>query len=1449
MKNLLLTWGLTVIALVFSINNYAQVDPDEQWCGTGNTESSTVILNPYTPTLSSNSMSTFIIPVVVHIIHNGGEENISDAQVHSAIDKINMQYRGEEGGTDSGIEFRLAKLDPEGNCTTGIVRIQHPTPNVYMIDNIDFESSVALYQEDLKDLSRWDPYSYLNIWIVKGISVAESDNIGSYNSTFGFAGGFPEVATPELDGVVIKYKNFGTIEASSPINVNLIRNTESHEIGHYLFLLHPFDNQYYGPQECNLAGDADCTEYGDRVCDTHPASTTIGSNYPNCDNYPIGCTNPNFTYDDYVYPADNYMSYVVSCHIRFTPDQINRMHETLTGYNNRTSLWNPTNLMETGVSDNLFNQSLISDNVSITPNGCDGQTSNGAIDITVSGGSGNYTYLWSNGDTSQDLVGVEGGWYTVQVFDSGAACSTESYLVPSPTLSFETTATCTGQLNGAIDLTVIGATGDSFVWETNWGTQIGTEEDISNITASTYHVDVVTTEGCEISGSVIVPHLSSPFINNPEENVTIINTTCENPYGSIYVNALVAASGVIDDLIFTWTNENNEVVGNEQDLINVPAGIYTLEIHNPYSGCSTEIDLTILPDPDFPISNPTILTVNNSMTITDDLQFLVGIEILNGATLTIDGASLRFGPQAGITVREGGTLITNNNTTLAPFTCEDSWLGIEVLGTPGVYQGVNPNNTFSAFGLAKLLNGTKIVQAEIGITNAGRTDIIGNPLHGGGKINTNGANFTNCKEAVRLMKFVNLSPGGTSQEVHCNFKNTSFRWVSGYPFSDYSAMVRLFGVKHIDFLGCEFTNETEELFMGANNDHHKAAIYMVNSSIDMNSDEQSSTMTGFNYGIVNFSKTASSIRNTQFRNYRSIYQYKNKVTRITKNQFLSMSANLETIAGIENALDPIWQTHYGIYMEFSTAFWIEANAFFFSDSNIDQVGVIIRASGETYNQIYGNNFVNCKFAVVAYDDNQSSVEFNGLKLLCNNFTQNDLDVWVDYISVPQSGWGISSNQGTGAVSAGNQFDPGSQLKLDNFLDHVDYFKFDDENIDQVNVDGDVTVLPADDFNDCPTTITRSREENRTEALIFKSEAETKRLQLDNLVDGGDTDALTMEVVLADYADASELYYELMSKSPSLSTKVMLEAIEKEYTLPSALLTMILKSNPTAAKSSSIQSKLDDRMIPLSEYQRYMIDLGKQLISEKEYLEAQLSYNELKFESLMNQSINLILFDDTIEDKEAEIAGFIEGFENIDHHYAKIDRALERGDIVMAQSILANIPSAFALRERQDQEWMDYNVCYQILINLELNSTTTLTNTEIEDLELIAIKHSNSAAGLANQMLEIYGGAYILEGMTPPGGHDKAMPRKGKKEAFVIDQQAIKVYPNPAKDYLVIELMGYEGELALQLIDAKGQQIIVKQIQSKSMQEVINLKEISSGVYQLLIFEGEKQLFTQKVVIN
>jgi PKD repeat protein len=261
----------------------------------------------------------YIIPVVFHIIHQGGAENISDAQVQDAVNILSRDFRKQNADTvdivdefvdiaaDTRIEFRLATKDPEGNCHSGINRISSAL-------------TMEGYNPDMKALSVWPRNQYLNIWVCNTIG----------GNTAGFTNLPGDVAGPwgaDEDGIVILYNYTGSIEESSESR----SRTLTHEVGHWLNLYH-----VWGPG--NSPGEASNCFQSDLVDDT-PA--TIG--HTSC---PLGSSSD---CGDWVDNIQNYLEYSF-CYKMFTWGQRQRMRAALNSVTaQRNQLWSNTNLIATGV--------------------------------------------------------------------------------------------------------------------------------------------------------------------------------------------------------------------------------------------------------------------------------------------------------------------------------------------------------------------------------------------------------------------------------------------------------------------------------------------------------------------------------------------------------------------------------------------------------------------------------------------------------------------------------------------------------------------------------------------------------------------------------------------------------------------------------------------------------------------------------------------------------------------------------------------------------------------------------------------------------------------------------------------------------------------------------------------------------------------------------------------
>jgi hypothetical protein len=119
----------------------------------------------------------YTIPVVVHIVHTGGAigtiYNPSDADIQNTIAYLNEVYNGTFPGTegvgDIEIQFALAQRDPSCNPTNGIDRVDGSGLSEYTTSGVRLSGATGAADLDVKNLSRWDPGKYYNIWVVNMI--------------------------------------------------------------------------------------------------------------------------------------------------------------------------------------------------------------------------------------------------------------------------------------------------------------------------------------------------------------------------------------------------------------------------------------------------------------------------------------------------------------------------------------------------------------------------------------------------------------------------------------------------------------------------------------------------------------------------------------------------------------------------------------------------------------------------------------------------------------------------------------------------------------------------------------------------------------------------------------------------------------------------------------------------------------------------------------------------------------------------------------------------------------------------------------------------------------------------------------------------------------------------------------------------------------------------------
>lgn len=881
--------------------------------------------------------------------------------------------------------------------------------------------------------------------------------------------------------------------------------------------------------------------------------------------------------------------------------------------------------------------------------------------------------------------------------------------------------------------------------------------------------------------------------------------------------------------------------------------------------------------------NDTLWEIKHNVTLLHDTAVDQSIIIDSTYTFTVK-AKLKLPPLGTIYVQPGAKLIVDGGTLTNR--CYNMWRGIAVRSNPRLKQ-----NTFNQ-GYVNFKNGAVLENARIGIST------------NGGLIVANNSIFRNNYNAVKFETY--------PYDQLSNFTKVTFETTNNYLDTNYAVpqdFVSLWNVKGVSFKGCTFQNTTVPAdsvpgsLKGRGIYSNDATFYVdqyeycpVKVFPCPNPQDTPSKFKGLYYGIRVYNSDPTKfvqIRNSIFdRNYRGIYLGASNNSIVTQNKFLVPD---HTQAGND--------TCYGLYLGTSSGYHVEANNFTSPGDTLLQsgsfslreIGLIVDNSGGSPNEIYRNHFDTLDIAINAQRVNRQDgggipdgpgggVPYpngnpSGLVIKCNTYNNNSYDEMATRYN-PSDLEGIAKYQGAytsfSKDQAGNTFSPyHAQAKIQesdikNLANNIIYYRQIQSLIPgslrvdpfyHTPVPSVVDTLVHNTFiydTCCPSQLPSpnpiplyfkrsiSQETNLIDSLLTV---------LKNLVDGGNTDGLNNTVNLSSPPDALDVHQDLLNSSPYLSDTVMKSAIDKESVLPNEMIRDVLVANPQSAKNEDVLNTLNDRSVPMPDSMMTEIMNGKDQLSPKEELEAQVALHMEYYKEAFN---NLVLFyqTDSISSQTPDsLINFLGSIGDLDGKYMLAFEYLSKGDTINMENTLNSISSYFTLDKGQQAQYQDYLSYFSFLKTLMAQNKDILQIDSSQVVQLLTLygKVSEPVLSFIRNILIANNVFYYYEPIIIPDETKSEPVNDQIKTSHISKGCSLKVFPNPSDHYIIAEyntgnISFSNNEFFLTIVSLEGRTVESRIIEKPQDQVLIITNDYKPGIYFCSLKSGNKIFITRKFTV-
>jgi len=821
-----------------------------------------------------------------------------------------------------------------------------------------------------------------------------------------------------------------------------------------------------------------------------------------------------------------------------------------------------------------------------------------------------------------------------------------------------------------------------------------------------------------------------------------------------------------------------------------------------------------------------------------------------GKTLTITG-EVNFMENADIVVERGGKLIVDGGL-LTNYSCSGLWPGIELWGHAGKGQ------TYNYQGTVEIINGGTIENAICAINTIryavpdGGENEAPDYAYTGGMVLADGGIFKNNNTAVKFWRYTYSTSASFFRD--CQFITDD----NLLDEADPDIFIEIKDISGIDIAGSSFmdtrsVSDPIDLTSGIESFGSRFSVFSYQ--------EQPSVFSGLYEGVraLTHDPTKSvNIRNSRFTdNLRSVYLSSMIGAVITGNEFNPWTGEV-----------PAEEDNYCLYLDFCTGYTIEENDFSYTESPTG-IGLVINNSGPHNNEVYNNNFTRLEYATLAENCNRSSDPDIGLVIKCNDYWHNYQDIAVtadEEVDYP----GIALNQGApGATDqqAGNRFslnnngndisdystfilgpinyyhhkpDPEPRVKPEYISDYINLEE-------QLNPYYEELSCPPNESGGGGGGIGDEELKGRMAESEFK--ADSTQAILTALVDGGNTEVLEQEVLQSMPPETYDLYMSLMGKSPYLSDSVLMAAIEKENVLPNVLIKDILVANPQSAKSNEVMEKVDEKSNPLDEDLLAEVLLGQYIVAAKEKLEAYLAYYKHRRSTALKYLKQLYRNDTVNAWAHDSLIFLLESENGLNEKYELVFEYIAMDNWTAANNLLGSLPASYLMNTQQQEIYQEMQQFTGVLLNLhQMDSTIyNMPGTLKTTLYDLADNSQSFPGAIArNILIEVDGYDYTEPVILPEASLKSGNIVFDLPNIKTFTPEYVKIYPNPALDYIIVELnTGNATGAVISLFDNQGKQIQRVNIPAQQQHYVLGLKDIPTGMYVVKVDCNGKNLGSKK----